>query len=229
MPTLLANLMIVALLPVGQAWATEIRKPARSGTILLGDSMMRIGVGPVLKKTVAKAFGTRVDMRAKSATGLTRNDFYDWPKELQTTLGEQGYERAIVMIGANDCQNIKDGDKTYSFGTDAWREAYRRRVRNFLDVMCGDIDQVVWIGLPPMRSAKFDARIKELNGLIEAEVKESECGRFVPADLATATGGFTSMRKIKKRRLKIREDDGVHITQNGGTLIAEDVLDALGK
>lgn len=206
--------------------ATEIPRARTGVTLLVGDSMMRIGVGPVLKKTLPKSLPTRVEMHAKSATGLARPDFYDWPKALRAMIKDTKYDRAVVMMGANDCQNIQHDGSALDFGSTAWQEVYGKRVSEFLAILCENVDRVIWLGLPPMRNGKFDGRVRQLNGFIEAQVKSSSCGRYLPVTsvLAEADGKFMTHRKVGKRRLRIREEDGVHVTQNGGQLVSDDLL-----
>lgn len=205
---------------------------AGKGILLTGDSMMRVGVAPVLRKTLPDALGDVVTTHAKSATGLARPDSYDWLVELPKFLKDQRYATTIVALGSNDCQNLaRPDDKPIAYGTPDWDTAYRARVKNLLDLLCAASDQVVWLGMPPMRNAKFNGRIETLNKLLEDEVPKAACARFVPVagKLGDAKGRFAQFLKVGKRKLKVREDDGVHLTQNGGRLVSALVVEALKK
>lgn len=200
------------------------------GILLTGDSMMRVGVAPVLRRTLPGALGGVVTTHAKSATGLARPDSYDWLTELPKVLKDHRYATAVVALGSNDCQNLaRPGEKAIPYGTAEWEAAYRARVKAFLGLLCGSAEQVVWLGLPPMRNAKFNGRIQELNKVLQSEVSAASCSIFVPtwSALADAKGRFTQVLKVGKRKLRVREDDGIHLTQNGGKLVSEIVVDSL--
>jgi hypothetical protein len=58
-------------------------------------------------------------------------------------------------------------------------------------------------------------------------VEKAACAQFIP--LATVLGGpkdggFADYRPVDHKQRKIREDDGVHLTQNGGKLVTEVIL-----
>jgi uncharacterized protein len=218
-----ALLILLASAP-RDALAVDSPKPR---VLLLGDSLMRVGVGPVLKKSLRTSLGVKADMRARSATGLTRDDVYDWPAEAAKLVKDNSYDRAIVFLGANDCQNFTLDGKVIPFGSDAWRDAYRSRVRSLMGALCGNVKEVLWLGLPPMRSPKLNQRIADLQQTVELEVAASTCGKYIPTAevLGGADRAYLESRKINRRRVLLREKDGVHITQNGGQLVWETLLD----
>jgi hypothetical protein len=227
-------LLACLLLGPGPAFATEepAAKAAPAGILLTGDSMMRVGVAPVLRRTLPVAIGEAVTTHAKSATGLARPDTYDWLAELPKFLKDRHYATAIVALGSNDCQNLaRPGDKAIRYGTKEWETAYKARVKAVLELLCASAEQVLWLGLPPMRNVKFNGRVTSLNTLLEAEVEAASCARFVPVapKLADGKGHFTQYVKVGKRKLRVREDDGVHLTQNGGRLVSELIVESLKK
>lgn len=220
----LVSLVFSASLATGRAETTP--KARGQGVLLLGDSLMRVGVGPVLKRAIVQELGQDVTMAARSATGLARPDTYDWSKAAKSLLAKKRFAKAIVFLGSNDCQALYGSKDPVAYGTEAWDKGYRSRVKDFMNTLCSSIDQVLWLELPPMRSAKFNHRIAALNALLASEVGSSKCGRFVhlASSLADSDGKFSSFQKIKQQRLKIREDDGVHLTQNGGRIVTDAVL-----
>lgn len=229
------RLMLLGLfLSTSVAFATEDPAGLASskGILLTGDSMMRVGVAPVLRKTLPNALGDAVTTHAKSATGLARPDTYDWLAELPKFLKDHRYTSAVVALGSNDCQNLaRPGEKALPYGTAEWEAAYRARVKAVLATLCASVEQVVWLGLPPMRNAKFNGRVQELNKILESEVQGASCARFAPTwnKLADGKGRYSQFVKVGKRKLRVREDDGIHLTQNGGKLVSEIVVDALKK
>ncbi len=205
--------------------------------LLVGDSMMRVGVGPALKSTLAAKLPATVHLHAKSATGLSRPDVYDWPAALRGLFAKRHFPLAIVMIGANDCQDLSEkergakGERPIPYGTDAWRTTYRSRVKAMVSLLCGGADKVLWLGLPPMRNNKFNRKVAELNQLVSSEIGASSCVRFVPVDtsLAGPSGSFAEYQRSgqDRRRQRIRDADGVHITKQGGLMLSDELLPLL--
>lgn len=225
-------LLIAALADLGAARAEAPVPPLRSwegDVLLLGDSLMKAGVAPGIKRGLGRS-GLAAEILAKPSTGLTREDFFDWPKAAREKLAARKYGAAVVLFGTNDCQSMKQGGKELRFGTEAWRDAYRTRVRGMLDILCEGGRKVVWIGLPPMRPAGFDRRIGELNGLVEKEVAaRSACAEYLPLAgvVGDARGRYTDRRKIAGRNQRVRDGDGIHLSAVGAEAAAVAALDAL--
>lgn len=206
--------------------------PARpeEGVLLIGDSLMKAGVGPILKKTFKDRVAGPVDNKAKSGSGLSRPDFWDWPKKAKELLADPRYKTVVMLMGANDCQTVTDASGAHhKFDTPGWRAEYGARVRSLADLLCEGGRKVYWLGLPPMEKASFSKRIATLDEFLETSFAGGEtCVRYVPMDVLAAQGGQYAPRlRVNKRRVRVREPDGVHITQSGGMLVADALLRAL--
>lgn len=70
------------------------RKPL---VLLVGDSMMMEGFGPVLQRTLRKRPDLDVVREGKYSTGLSRQDYFVWPAQLEEAGGEvqPGYGRDL--------------------------------------------------------------------------------------------------------------------------------------
>lgn len=107
-------------------------KPLR--IVVLGDSLadgLHYGLTQLNKdrddiKTVKKA---RVN------TGLVRRDRYDWNKGTRKIMRKGRYDVAVVLLGLNDLQSIREKGKAHHFQTDGWVERYQAR----LEEMIGDL------------------------------------------------------------------------------------------
>jgi len=225
-------LLLAALAGFGTARAEAPAPPLRTwegDVLLLGDSLMKAGVAPGIKRGLGRS-GLGAEILAKPSTGLTRDDFFDWPKAAREKLAARKYAAAVVLFGTNDCQSMKHGGKELRFGTEAWREAYRARVRGMLDILCEGGRKVVWVGLPPMRPAGFDKRIRELNGLVEKEVAaRGACAAYLPLAevVGDAQGRYTDRRKVAGRNQRVRDGDGIHLSAVGAEAAAAAALDTL--
>ena len=174
----------LALPPSGDKGAADAPR-----VLLVGDSLMRVGVGPVLKAVLKDKLDADVVEQAKSATGLARPDVYDWPRELAPVLEGQHFTVAVVYLGTNDCQALhgRDAAEPIAYGTPAWDSAYRQRLRDFAAELCAAVDKVLWLALPPMRSPRFNAKITAMNTLVATEINATACGHVVPIALLSRT------------------------------------------
>ena len=211
--------------------------PTAPRFLLVGDSMMRVGVAQALAKALAEQKGATVVTRAKSATGLARPDAFDWPGTLATEFANDHFDGVVVYLGANDGQALYSkapvhGQKALPipFDDPSWEKAYRARVGELVEFLCHRANGVWWLELPPMRLGKYNGRMTTLANIHASEVgKRAPCGRFVAVarEFQDPQGRFTVTKKVAGKRLRLRDDDGVHFSAAGGRLVAEQVLKAL--
>jgi hypothetical protein len=134
----------------------------------------------------------------------------------------------IMLIGTNDAQPIKAvAGATVMPGTDAWRAEYRARVDQVMDTIGAPGRLVVWVGLPPMRSASLASRVAEMNTIFADAVHDRPGSVYIDAWqlFAGEDGGYTAyIRPGEAGLVQVREQDGIHFTRAGADYLAADVL-----
>ena len=94
------------------------RKPL---VLLVGDSMMMEGFGPVLQRTLRKRPDLEVVREGKYSTGLSRQDYFDWPAQLEKLVGKYNPDMVVICMGANDPQDIIDENrKRHHADSESW-------------------------------------------------------------------------------------------------------------
>jgi hypothetical protein len=168
----------------------------------------------------------------ESASGLTRDDYFDWSAAMDEDIDEHDPEVVVVVLGVNDAQGIVVEDGTPAqLGDPRWAEEYRRRVGGLMDRVRADERMVVWVGQPPMRDPDFGARMAELNQIYAAEAAGRPWVTFVdPAALVGGPdGGYAQTgTDAAGAPVELRQPDGIHLTPAAGDLIAAHVLDLVG-
>jgi hypothetical protein len=161
--------------------------------------------------------------RAKGDSGLVRQDVVDWPKVAQDYLQTNPKVRyALVMLGANDRQPIRDGDETVDPLTDRWRTLYRARVDALIKVFTDRKLPLVWVGLPPVQSESLSRDLAAINDIVRDSVTKAGATYvdiwpgFVDDRDRYATSGPDPEGQIAK----LRTADGVHFTKAGGRKLA---------
>jgi hypothetical protein len=194
--------------------------------VLAGDSMMAVGLSSTLMRE-GPQYKDLVFVRAfKSGTGLARPEVFNWQQEYPAMLQQRRPDFVIVAIGANDGQGFVEGGVTYQFGTPGWQDIYQQRVKAYIDTLEASGATVVWIELPPMKSSVYDARIALVNRIALTVVKsEPRAIWFSTAGIiGDANGRFRDFGNVDGKAVKLRQGDGIHLSDEGGELIAARLL-----
>ena len=79
----------------------------------------------------------------------------------------------VVMLGINDMQPMRDGKDFVDPLTDRWKAVYAQRIQAVVAPMHAAHVPVIWVGLPPMRSDKFNAQVVELNQIFKDNAEKA--------------------------------------------------------
>jgi hypothetical protein len=166
--------------------------------------------------------------RARDASGLVRDDYFDWPKAARELVspGKEGKAAKVdfvfVMLGINDFQPLRDGKDYVDVLSDRWKAVYAQRIQAVVAPLQAAHVPVVWIGLPPMRNDKVNAEVVALNQLFK-ENAEKAGAKFVDIfdAFADQSGGFDAFGPdMNGQKVKLRGPDGIHFTGAGGLKLA---------
>jgi hypothetical protein len=202
---------------------------------VLGDSL-----ADQLATGLADDLGDRTDIAvtsdAKPDSGLVRTDFYDWNRAVADLLAANAkIDAVVILIGANDRQTLREGDTALDPQSEAWQQAYARRIDAFLAPIKARNIKIFWVGLPPMRSDSLSAGMVNLNSLIRDRVTAAGGAYvdiwdgFVSSDGTYAASGTG----LDGQTTRLRLPDGVHFSAEGARLAAHfvegDLRRALGS
>ncbi len=212
----------------------EIKAVPAGGTrriALAGDSMMAVGLSSTLLREAPKYKDLELVKTFKSGTGLARPEVFDWQSEYPAMLKDAKPEIVLVAIGANDGQGFVENGVTYPFGTDGWKDIYQRRVQAFLAMLEADGATVVWVGLPPMKSGVYDAKIALVNRIDYAVVSASPHAIWFSSAglIGDANGRFQDYGQVRGATARLRQADGIHLSDDGATLLTAKLLPWLAK
>jgi hypothetical protein len=112
--------------------------------------------------------------------------------------------------------------RTLEFRTDAWSEAYIRRIDDTIAALKTSAVPVFWVGLPPLRGQKSAADIPFLNDLYRSRADKAGIiyidvwDGFVDEDGRYAQSG----PDVEGQTRRLRSGDGVYFTQAGARKLA---------
>jgi uncharacterized protein len=114
------------------------------------------------------------------------------------------------------------GNRTLEFRTDAWSEAYIRRIDDTIAALKTSGVPVFWVGLPPLRGQKLAADVPFLNDLYRSRADKAGIifidvwDGFVDEEGRFAQSGPDLEGQIRR----LRAGDGVYFTQAGARKLA---------
>jgi hypothetical protein len=128
----------------------------------------------------------------------------------------------VVMIGANDRQQMVTDTAKEKFRTDGWTSEYRRRVLSFGKEVTGRKIPLLWVGLPAFESDSMTADAVQMNQLYRNQV-ESIGGEFVDIwdGFVDENGNFiVTGSDVNGQQVRLRTSDGINLTQAGRRKLA---------
>lgn len=196
--------------------------------VVLGDSLANLVAGGL-----DEALNDRPDVavihKAKPDSGLVRSDFYDWPKAVTDLLAsDQKITTAVMMLGLNDRQAIREGDVVHEPLSERWLQLYRDRVDAIATAFAAKRIPLIWIGDPPMQNARLSADLAIFNDLYRQRVERAG-GQYVDlwGAYVDAENRYTAMGPdVSGQTTRLRLGDGIHFTKAGARKAAHfvDVL-----
>ncbi len=228
-----------ALLLAGSAVAApaaeepEVKIPTPDTPILMiGDSMMRL-LGREMEKAFKKADIQPAVAFSSLGSGLVRPSAFDWTAKIDELIATNQPKTVFVALGTNDRQAIEvDGGGIVKYeNADLWRSTYSKCIGGVMDQLIkGGVTRIVWMLLPDMNDAVTQEHAQLVNVIIrEQAAVETRKDVVTLLDLgpilSKRPGKFTRyMMDQSGKSLTVRDPDGVHLSVDGGKLVAQTIL-----
>ena len=193
-----------------------VKNPDARHVLVVGD-FLASGLAEGLQVAFAEDPATIIDSRTNPASGLVRDDYYDWPKNLQTALAEIKPAALLVMLGSNDRQQMAINGTKEKFDSPAWNEAYTGRVQSLFKIAGEAHVPLVWVGLPAFQNGQTSAAALQLNTVYRNEAARAGA-EFVDIwdGFVDENGKFViTGSDINGQPVRLRASDGVAMTAAG--------------
>ncbi|EHJ48993.1 Peptidoglycan-binding lysin domain protein [Solidesulfovibrio carbinoliphilus subsp. oakridgensis] len=232
---LLAVLMASLILPPGLPVADAAPAGPAAGArriLLVGDSLS-IGLGKQLDTVFAGRPGVSFAHLGKVSSGLANPAFFDWDAQLAAQVKANHPDMVLIMLGANDDKALPTSDgRSAAFGTRDWDVAYAERLGRLHAIIRADnpAASVYFIGVPVMGDPSFNTSMVHVNGVLARAARSLPGCSFIDVKdvLADPSGAFAPLAKAPDGGLvKLRAEDGVHISGAGSRLLAARCLEAV--
>lgn len=229
---LMVSLILPPGLPVAGAAKVDPAAPAARRILLVGDSLS-IGLGKQLETAFAGRSAVRFAHLGKVSSGLANPAFFDWEAQLAAQVQSHHPDVVLIMLGANDDKPLPTAEgRSAAFRSKAWEVEYARRISRLHGIARSEnpAAAVYLIGVPVMGNAAFNASMEHVNAVLARTAASlPDCSYIDVRDvLADASGAYAPVaRSSAGAVVKLRADDGVHISGAGSRLLAARLVEAI--
>ena len=202
--------------------------------MVVGASAMHGALGREIEQALDAA-GYEVTRVTRGSSGLSRPDFFNWPKEAKRTYAKFEPHATVVNFGGNDAQGLKmpEGHDPpwIRWPEKGWSAEYAKRVVAFANTIAPRGEHIFWLGMPAMESETFDQRILKINRIVTSSLQGRPGAHFVDMRKILSRKGERCSDSIVAggKTIHVREPDGVHITRGGGRHVASKLLPMLDE
>lgn len=202
--------------------APVVEKAPDARVVLVVGDFMASGLVEGLDDVFAENPAITVIDASKGSSGFVRDDFYDWPAEIDAIVKQNKPAAVVVMLGSNDRQQMRVGENREVPLSDAWKSQYKARVLKFGKTIAADNVPFLWVGQPSFKAGKMTSDMLAFNDIYRAAA-EASGGEFVDIwdGFADENGAFVSTGPdINGQPVRLRADDGINMTRAGKQKLA---------
>ncbi|WP_043601046.1 DUF459 domain-containing protein [Solidesulfovibrio magneticus] len=231
---LIVSLILPPGLPVAGAAKVDPGAPKAKRILLVGDSLS-IGLGQQMETAFAGKPAVRFAYLGKVSSGLANPSFFDWEANLDAQVKAHHPDVVMIMLGANDDKPLPTpSGRSAPYKSASWDVEYARRVARLHAIAKSEnpAAAVYLIGVPIMGDAAFDAGMGHVNGVLARTAASlPDCAYINVRDvLADASGAYAPVaRTALGATVKLRADDGVHISAAGSRLLAARLIETVAE
>src|SRR5260370_2105761 len=213
----------------GTATAQKCRAPLNPDDPLrlwIGGDSLAGSLGPSLGQRTGSTGVVQPVFDSRVSSGLLSPDFVNWPQQGADDMSLYNPEVTVFIVGANDAKNLPEG----ATRDPGWRAQYSALVEEMLTVIGGNGRTVYWVGAPVMADAAYSERVQGVNDVFREVAAKHPDVTYVDAYalVSASDGPYASMLPVPGGKVaRVRGADGIHLTPEGGDLLAEKVLERL--
>lgn len=227
-------LAVLVLLPAGLGMHLECGgrgKAARPVRILLaGDSLME-AMGPQMRDAMRGYENITLIPIGKRSTGLSRPDFYNWPRVLEENLRKHRPHIVVMWVGTNDPQNVYGKRGLGEPCSQSWMRAYAGKILEIVKLCQYYRARIIFLSPPVMDTEPLDSQLAQITNLMRSICRHYRLG-FINTRpiLADSRGRYMHTGRLPNgRTAPLRWKDHVHITGEGNILVMNKLLPYMGS
>jgi hypothetical protein len=219
--------------PTAAPSALPTATPAHPLRIWVGGDSMAQTTGAQIVQYARESGVMKATLDYQISTGLSRPDYYSWPRRLRFIASFIQPDVAVAFFGANDGQPVSYRGTSLATGTPAWDELYHQRVGQAMDALArGGRTRVYWVGLPIMKDRTFSRVVTRLDSIFAAEAAKRPGVVYIDTwkMFSTKQGTYADyLRNADGSLLQMRQSDGIHLTLAGASRLGWSIVARIAR
>jgi uncharacterized protein len=198
--------------------------------LVVGDNLAG-GLGAGMSRMVQDDPRYEIVNRFNESSGLSRTEFYDWPKAIEKIVADKAVDAVVILVGVNDRQEIRNGNVRYPFKSPDWLTGYQANIDRMLAAVKAANALPLWVSIPPMADLAFDADMRYLSD-IHAKRVIAQGGHFVDVRpyFVAADGSYIDRGQDETGvDRKLRSRDGITFFKQGNNRFGQLILAEINR
>ncbi len=200
----------------------EVEKLENARVVLVVGDFTATGLAEGLTEAFAQSPGVRVVGRTNGSSGFVRDDHFDWPGQIGAIIAEEKPAAVIVMIGANDRQQMAVEGSREKPLSEAWNGEYRKRATALAAGARSAGVPLFWMGAPSFKQGAMSTDMIAFNDIYRGVVEQAG-GEFIDIwdGFVDENGAFMPVGPdMNGQRVRLRASDGINLTAAGKRKLA---------
>jgi hypothetical protein len=202
--------------------APVVPKADEAKVVLVIGDFLGNGLAEGLEQVYAENPHVRVVSRTSGSSGFVRDDFYDWPAEAPKVVAAEKPAVIVVMLGANDRQQMTVKGTREAVLSDAWKAEYQARAEKLARALSQSGVPFVWVGVPSFKPSSMLRDMLDFNDFYRAAA-EGTRAEFIDIwdGFVDEAGAYIQTGPdINGQPVRLRADDGINLTAAGKRKVA---------
>lgn len=201
--------------------------------LVTGDSLSTPLDIEIARKLADQGASVQVTRDPHLATGISNTGLVDWGQLSSSQASEDDPDAVVLFIGANEGYSMPgpSGGQVNCCGP-AWEAVFQSRVGQMMDnYLSGGVERIYWLTVPTQRDPARKPIADAVNQAIRAAAARRGAAVRVIDLIPTFTPGDTYRDSIDidGNQTIVRESDGIHLNEDGSSVAADLVLQALDR
>ncbi len=197
------------------------KHPDARVVLVIGD-FLGSGLAEGLTTAFTEIPNVRIVDRTSGSSGFVREDFHNWPEKIGELITAERPAAVIVMIGANDRQQMLVDGVRETVRSENWNKEYAERASELAKAIAARKVPFLWVGMPPFKSSKMMLDMLAFNDVYRAAATGAG-GEYVDIwdAFVDENGAYApSGPDINGQPARLRANDGINLARPGKRKIA---------
>lgn len=202
--------------------AAAISKHSDARTVLVIGDFLAGGLAEGLTTALTENPGVKVVDRSSGSSGFVRLDFHNWATEVDRLITSERPAAVIVMIGANDRQQMTVDGEREAIRSEAWNKEYAKRAEDLAKAVAARKVPLLWVGAPPFKSSKMMLDMMAFNEVYRAAATAAG-GEYVDIwdGFVDENGAYIANGPdLNGQPARLRANDGINLARPGKRKVA---------